>query len=95
MMHDIYDLRSLLEAQQANICCTIQTQAILSSIPAVSQRPLQSPAWTQIAHPYYYPNIPECCCDDGSLSRPKKTNCRNCGAPVTRSGFCEYCDTYN
>lgn len=77
MMHDICDLRSLLEEQQANICCALQTQAM----------------W--IAHPYYYPSIPERCCDDGSLSHPKKTNCRNCGAPVSRSGFCEYCDTYN
>lgn len=90
-MSEYCDIRSLLEAQQANICCTIQTQAILSSTPAIGQRPLQPPAWTQIAHPY----IPECCCDDGSLSRPKKTNCRNCGAPVSRSGFCEYCETYN
>ena len=90
MMYDICDLRSLLEEQQANICCTIQTQAILSLIPAVSQRPLQSPAWTQIAHPYV---IPQCCCEAPDSTR--LGNCRNCGAPVTRSGFCEYCDTYN
>lgn len=92
MMHDIYNLRSLLEEQQANICCTLQTQAILSSIPAVSQRSLQSPAWTQIAHPYV---IPQCCCEAPDPLLPQKTNCRNCGAPVSHSGFCEYCDTYN
>ena len=90
MMYDICDLRSLLEEQQANICYTIQTQAILSSIPAVSQRLLQSPAWTKIANPYV---IPQCCCEAPDSTR--LGNCRNCGAPVTRSGFCEYCDTYN
>ena len=92
MMYDICDLRSLLEEQKVNICCTLQTHAILSSIQAVSQRPLQSPAWTWIAHPYV---IPQYCCESPDTSLPRKTNCRNCGAPVPRSGFCEYCDTYN
>ena len=89
------DLVSALNAQQADLWCTLQTQMILSMPHTGNTYITTKPAWTKIAYPYYYPNIPECCCDDGSLSRPKKTNCRNCGAPVSSSGFCEYCNTYN
>lgn len=33
----------------------------------------------------------------GALARsvPAKTNCINCGAPLSGESMCRYCDTYN
>lgn len=86
------DLVSVLNAQQADLWCTLQTQMLLSMPHARSVYVAEEPAWTKIAHPYV---IPQCCCEVPDTSLPRKTNCRNCGAPVSHSGFCEYCDTYN
>ena len=27
--------------------------------------------------------------------KPRITQCRNCGAPTDRDGYCDYCGTYN
>ena len=35
------------------------------------------------------------CCYDGSDKIPGKTNCINCGAPLSGRHLCEYCETYN
>ena len=86
------DLVSALNAQQADLWCTLQTQTLLSMPHARSAYVAEEPVWTKIAHPYV---IPQCCCEAPDPLLPRKTNCRNCGAPVTRSGFCEYCNTYN
>jgi hypothetical protein len=32
--------------------------------------------------------------DDWCRVDTKKTNCPNCGAPLPRDGYCEYCGTY-
>jgi hypothetical protein len=38
-------------------------------------------------------SIPTQCCI--STDTPKKTNCCNCGAPLSGKHLCAYCSTYN
>ena len=38
-------------------------------------------------------SVPKQCCI--STDTPKKTNCINCGAPLSGRHLCEYCGTYN
>lgn len=77
---------SMLRQELEQTCFNIQTQVAYQHM---LQNNLSVPSGT-----YLYGGwtpVPQVCCTGG----PEKTNCRNCGAPVSRSGFCEYCDTYN
>ena len=91
------DLRTQLEQAQANLWCTLLTQHILMSPQAtcavVDQQHTPPPAWVHAAHVYQPTN--QCRCDDYSSFRQRRTNCKNCGAPLTHGNLCVYCDTNN
>ena len=81
-----------LASQQQNAYRQNQTQRILSqsdyncSAPLLSLNEIQ-----QIIEPYKVTT--KCCCED--RTKPKKTNCVNCGASLRGQHKCIYCDTYN
>lgn len=88
-------IMALLQAQN-NALYASQQQMIRDACQAtnaiVAPAPVM-PAWTQMA--WVYPSIPECCCESDTPPRPRKSNCKNCGAPLPIGGLCRYCDTYN
>ena len=91
------DLRTQFEQAQANLLHTWQTQQILMAIQAprehICQQPFYPPA--SIQQMSVYPPVKECCCEDYSTFRQRRTNCKNCGAPLTNGNLCVYCDTNN
>ena len=99
-MNECCDLRTMLETQMYNLSLS-QTQIMQSTLQAPTYISANqhfiphAPAWTQIAYPYYFPQVPKNCCESIDIQHSKRTNCKNCGAPLMRDGFCKYCDTYN
>ena len=81
-----------LASQQQNAYIQQQTQRILSQsgynypAPLLPLNEIQ-----QIIESYKVAT--EYCCED--RTKPKKTNCVNCGAALRGQHRCIYCDTYN
>jgi len=96
-----------LEEQLAQCCCSLAVQEQTALIQQETQRILSPSEYSYIPPLITLDKIQqlfditsqrvtmECCCDDGSSLKPKKTNCVNCGAALRGKHRCIYCDTYN
>ena len=93
-MNEYCDLRTFLLQAQQDLSNVIQTQNILSGFYNTGDlivkegnlyQATSMHTWTQLTVPKY-------CCEDRVQ---RKTNCKNCGAPLFYTGFCSYCETYN
>lgn len=103
MQASLEERRQHIAEQLAQCYCSLASQQQIAYIQNQTQRILSQSDYNyptpllllnkiqQIIEPYKVTT--EHCCED--RTKPKKTNCVNCGAALQGRHKCIYCDTYN